>query len=115
MALTNSEVFSVIHGSCRMDVEEGWKLIKVDDGFGELTGYTKERVFKERVVYSQLVHKDDVADFFQRLFQFRSIFLRFLLRFCSDDLRLWNFHGRNQQQFRFQLLQLFRKLLFFLR
>ena len=66
MALTNSEVFSVIHGACRMDVEEGWKLIKVDDGFGELTGYTKERVFKERVVYSQLVHKDDVADFFQR-------------------------------------------------
>ena len=46
MALTNSEVFSVIHGACRMDVEEGWKLIKVDDGFGELTGYTKERVFK---------------------------------------------------------------------
>lgn len=66
MALTNSEVFPIVYGSCRMDVEEGWKLIKVDDGFSQLTGYTKERVFKERVVYSQMVHQDDIADFFQR-------------------------------------------------
>ena len=66
MALTRSQVISVAYGSCRMDVEEGWKLIKVDDGFTQLTGYTKERVFKDRVVYSQLVHTDDIADFFQR-------------------------------------------------
>lgn len=66
MALTNSEVFSVIYGSCRMDVDEGWKLIKIDNGFTDLTGYTKENVLKERIVYSQLVHPDDIADFFQR-------------------------------------------------
>ena len=60
MALTRSQVISVAYGSCRMDVEEGWKLIKVDDGFTQLTGYTKERVFKDRVVYSQLVHTDDM-------------------------------------------------------
>ncbi|MCI8633063.1 MAG: PAS domain-containing protein [Lachnospiraceae bacterium] len=66
MALTNSQVISVVYGTCRMDVEEGWKLIKVDDEFVQLTGYTKEKVIKDRVVYSQLVHEDDLADFFQR-------------------------------------------------
>lgn len=66
MALTNSEVISVAYGVCRMDVEEGWKLIKVDDGFVQITGYTKEKVIKDRVVYSQMVHEEDLADFFQR-------------------------------------------------
>ena len=66
MALTKSEVFSVIYGRCRMDVEDGWKLIKVEEGFTKLTGYTTESIVKGRVVYSQLVHPDDSADFFQR-------------------------------------------------
>ena len=50
-----------------------------------------------------------------KFFRFRSIFLRFLQGFCSDDLHLLSFHGRNQLQFRFRLPQLYQQLLFFQR